>query len=181
VLVPHLLRIGPRRLERLVLALLGALTIWLGYRSFPVRPAAVPGTDEAQEVSAILPAPGIELAAPSFDGVFDGRMSDRSGSRPVRATLWRQRERITGTYRDGLGHGEIAGVVDGDTLGSRGNRPRATAAAASAPAPEAWSSRARGDSGRRRRAAACGREHGSGGDPRVGGRGRGHPAPAGIP
>jgi hypothetical protein len=116
VLVPHLLRIGPRRLERLVLALLGALTIWLGYRSFPARLDAVPGTDEAQEVSAILPAPGIELGAPSFDGVFDGRMTDRTGSRPVRAILWRQGERVTGTYRGGLEQGDIAGVVEGDTL-----------------------------------------------------------------
>jgi hypothetical protein len=116
VLVPHLLRIGPRRLERLVLALLGALTIWLGYRSLPARLAAVPGTDEAQEVSAILPARGIEPGASSFDGVFDGRMSDNTGSRPVRAILWRQREQVTGTYRNGLGHGEVAGVVEGDTL-----------------------------------------------------------------
>jgi len=60
------------------------------------------------------PAPG--AASQSFDGVFDGRMSDSTGTLPARTVLRRQGDRVSGVYSHGVGQGEISGIVEGDTL-----------------------------------------------------------------
>src|SRR4029079_1628077 len=52
MLEPQLLGIGARHLERLVIALSGALAIWLGYRLFLSMPLAEKGTGR-------LPLPGV--------------------------------------------------------------------------------------------------------------------------
>ena len=68
-----------------------------------------------------------ELAGQTFDGVFDGRLSDPIGTLPVRTVLRRQGDRVNGVYSYGVGQGEISGIVQGDTMifvwqsgGSRG-------------------------------------------------------------
>ena len=48
MLEPQLLGIGARHLERLVIALSGALAIWLGYRLFLGMPLAERGTGKLQ-------------------------------------------------------------------------------------------------------------------------------------
>jgi hypothetical protein len=150
---PQLLGIGARHLERLVIALSGALAIWLGYRLFLGMPLAERGTGKLQlrggisifisrvgsgvffalfgagvlaygetlaprRPGEIMPAtPTLTPAgAQAFDGVFDGRMSDRTGTLPARTILRRQGDRVTGIYSYGVGQGEIAGIVEGDTL-----------------------------------------------------------------
>jgi hypothetical protein len=64
----------------------------------------------------IMPAAPTPAGAQAFDGVFDGRLSDRTGTLPARTILRRQGDRVTGIYRYGVGQGEIAGIVEGDTL-----------------------------------------------------------------
>jgi hypothetical protein len=192
MLEPQLIGVGARHLERLVIALAGALAVWLGYRLFINMPLGEKGTGKLQlpggisifisrvgpgvffvlfgagvlayglhqavrievnapsavttsdtpaassprrptEVMAAAPspsaAPPLSSGAPSptFDGVFDGRMSDRTGALPARTVLRRQGDRVSGVYSYGAGQGEIVGIVEGDTLifvwqsgGSRG-------------------------------------------------------------
>jgi hypothetical protein len=48
MLEPQLISIGARHLERLVIALSGALAIWLGYRLFLNMPLAEKGTGKLQ-------------------------------------------------------------------------------------------------------------------------------------
>jgi len=64
----------------------------------------------------IMPAPSPPTGAQAFDGVFDGRLSDRTGTLPARTILRRQGDRVTGIYSYGVGQGEITGIVEGDTL-----------------------------------------------------------------
>ena len=137
MLEPQLLGIGTRHLERLVIALSGALTIWLGYRLVLSVPLAARGTGKLQLPGGISffisrVGPGVFFAlfgagvlayglhqavqiavtprgvvgssgdavvatpAPTpggvqaFDGVFDGRLSDRTGTLPARTILRRQ-------------------------------------------------------------------------------------------
>jgi hypothetical protein len=181
MLEPQLLGIGARHLERLVIALSGALAIWLGYRLFLNMPLTERGTGKLQlpggisifisrggpgvffvlfgagvlayglhqAVQIAVTPPGVvgspgdaAVAAPGptaaaslrysgaqsapatpapagaqeFDGVFDGRLSDRTGTLPARTILRRQGDRVTGIYSYGVGQGEIAGIVEGDTL-----------------------------------------------------------------
>ena len=163
MLEPQLLGIGARHLERLVIALSGALTIWLGYRLVLSVPLAARGTGKLQLPGGISifisrVGPGVFFAlfgagvlayglhqavqiavtprgvvgssgdavvatpaptpggAQAFDGVFDGRLSDRTGTLPARTILRRQGDRVTGLYSYGVGQGEIAGIVEGDTL-----------------------------------------------------------------
>lgn len=163
MLEPQLLGIGTRHLERLVIALSGALTIWLGYRLVLSVPLAARGTGKLQLPGGISifisrVGPGVFFAlfgagvlayelhqavqiavtprgvvgssgdavvatpaptpggAQAFDGVFDGRLSDRTGTLPARTILRRQGDRVTGLYSCGVGQGEIAGIVEGDTL-----------------------------------------------------------------
>jgi hypothetical protein len=73
------------------------------------------------------PAPPPGAPGQSFDGVFDGRLSDTTGTLPARTVLRRQGDRVTGVYSYGVGQGEISGIVEGDTMlfvwqsgGSRG-------------------------------------------------------------
>jgi hypothetical protein len=63
--------------------------------------------------SATSTPPG---ASQPFDGVFDGRMSDATGTLPARTVLRRQGDRVSGVYSYGVGQGEISGIVEGDTL-----------------------------------------------------------------
>ena len=62
------------------------------------------------------PSPALGTGVQSFDGVFDGRLSDRTGALPARTILRRQGDRVTGIYSYGVGQGEITGIVEGDTL-----------------------------------------------------------------
>jgi hypothetical protein len=64
----------------------------------------------------IMPAPSLPTGAQAFDGIFDGRLSDRTGALPARTILRRQGDRVTGIYSYGVGQGEITGIVEGDTL-----------------------------------------------------------------
>jgi hypothetical protein len=166
--------IGTGDLDRLVIALSGAVAIWLGYRLFLGLSLAGKGTGKLDLPGGIAvlvsrAGPGVLLAllgagllayglhqdvrietdappavtasveavaalAPphgspglSFDGVFEGRLSDATGTRPARTVLRRQVDRVTGVYSDGVGHGDISGIVEEDTLlfvwqsdGSRG-------------------------------------------------------------
>jgi hypothetical protein len=90
----------------------------------PRRPIEVMAA--APSPSAVPPlSPG--APSPTFDGVFDGQMSDRTGALPARTVLRRQGDRVSGVYSYGAGQGEIVGIVEGDTLifvwqsgGSRG-------------------------------------------------------------
>jgi hypothetical protein len=59
MLEPQLIGIGPRHLERLVIALSGALAIWLGYRLFLNTPLAEKGSGKL-----LLPG-GLSLFIPS--------------------------------------------------------------------------------------------------------------------
>src|SRR5262249_28664008 len=58
--------------------------------------------------------PGVPL--PAFDGIFDGEMSDGTGTLPVRAILRRQHDRVSGVYSFGGGPSEISGLVERDAL-----------------------------------------------------------------
>ena len=113
------LGIGARHLERLVIALSGALAIWLGYRLFLGMPLAE--KDPGQLLGSL------STAGQPFEGVFDGRLSEATGALPARTVLRRQGDRVSGVYSYGVGQGEISGIVEGDTLlfvwqsgGSRG-------------------------------------------------------------
>ena len=119
MLEPQLLSRGARHLERLVIALSGALAIWFGYRLFLNMPLAEKGPEQLLS--------SISTASPPFDGVFDGRLRDAAAALPARTVLRRQGDRVTGVYSYGVGQGEISGIVEGDTLffvwqsgGSRG-------------------------------------------------------------
>ena len=106
---PQPVGVGARHLERLLIALSGALAIWLGHRLFLDMPLAEKDPDR-QLLSSI------STGSQSFDGVFDGRLSDTTGTLPARTVLRRQGDRVTGVYSYGVGQGEISGIVEGDTL-----------------------------------------------------------------
>ena len=72
MLEPQLLGIGTRHLERLVIALSGALTIWLGYRLVLSVPLAARGTGKLQLpggisifISRVGPASSSRCSAPA--------------------------------------------------------------------------------------------------------------------
>jgi hypothetical protein len=102
-----------------VIVLSGALAIWFGYLLLLSMPLVErgPGTQLLSSIST---------ASQSFDGVFDGRLSEGTGALPARTVLRRQGDRVTGVYSYGVGQGEISGIVEGDTLlfiwQSRGSR-----------------------------------------------------------
>jgi hypothetical protein len=64
----------------------------------------------------VAPAPQPGAPALAFDGIFDGEMSEGTGTLPVRAILRRQGDRVSGVYSFGAGQGEISGQAQGDTL-----------------------------------------------------------------
>ena len=165
--------IGTGELDRLVIALSGAVAIWLGYRLFLSLSLAEkamgklssraasrfssrawgpgscwrcsgPGCSRTGFTRACASRrtrrrpprrpsrpgrarPAARISGLSFDGVFEGRLSDATGTRPARTVLRRQVDRVTGVYSDGVGRGDISGIVEEDTLlfvwqsgGSRG-------------------------------------------------------------
>lgn len=57
-----------------------------------------------------------EAGTLSFDGLFDGKITDGATPLDVRFILQRAAGRVTGRYSFGAGEGLITGIVEGDTM-----------------------------------------------------------------
>jgi hypothetical protein len=85
----------------------------MGMRGRNMTLAGLAPRKPGETMAALPPAAG---TARPFHGVFDGEMHDGTAALATRAALVRQGDRVTGQYSFGAGQGEIAGVVEGDTL-----------------------------------------------------------------
>jgi hypothetical protein len=69
-----------------------------------------------RRIGETLGATPITATGEPFDGVYDGEVSDASGSAAIRTLLHRQGDQVSGQYSYGGGQGQLRGVVDGDVL-----------------------------------------------------------------